>query len=65
MIAAQLNELGVSQDRRSRQQNGKSSGSSGVPPAAAAVVDTDSDSESDELVRNDGTLPASEPPKPL
>lgn len=60
MLAAELNELGVSQEPQ-RRQNGK--------PAAAAsnniVVDGDSDSEPDEVVRNDGTLLASEPPKPI
>lgn len=63
MLAAQLNELGVPQERRSRQ-NGKAPPQP-LPASNSALLDDDSDSEPEELVRNDGTLPASEPPKPL
>nr|CAD7419681.1 unnamed protein product [Timema poppensis] len=72
MIAAQLNELGVmppvtpqpppEAPARSRQ-NGKSS-----QPASSILdppVESDSDEEEEGRVRNDGTLLASDPPKPL
>nr|CAD7262863.1 unnamed protein product [Timema shepardi] len=72
MIAAQLNELGVmppvtpqpppEAPARSRL-NGKSS-----QPASSILdppVESDSDEEEEGRVRNDGTLLASDPPKPL
>ncbi|PSN53519.1 Traf2 and NCK-interacting protein kinase [Blattella germanica] len=87
MLAAQLNELGVSQPEapaRSRQ-NGKSSSSGGgggsshnalpaapsaLPQSASSILDAAVESDSDDGddgigVRNDGTLLASDPPKPL
>ncbi|PNF29405.1 Serine/threonine-protein kinase mig-15 [Cryptotermes secundus] len=86
MLAAQLNELGVTQPEapaRSRQ-NGKSSSAVGgnsshnalpappssLPQSASSILDAAVESDSDEGedgtgVRNDGTLLASDPPKPL
>lgn len=88
MLAAQLNELGVTQPEapaRSRQ-NGKSSSSavggsssshnalpappSSLPQSASSILDAAVESDSDDGedgigVRNDGTLLASDPPKPL
>ncbi|XP_055608413.1 mitogen-activated protein kinase kinase kinase kinase 4 isoform X9 [Uranotaenia lowii] len=102
MLAAQLNELGVSQqsqqaqpeapprNNRQQQQQAGSSGGAGGKPAMAApngnnnnnnnhhhaapinpldpIESSDSDSEPEEpndRARNDGTLLASDPPKPL
>lgn len=66
MIAAQLNELGVQQDQRSNRQNGKCVSQQPLPQSNSSILDAgDSDSEPEDLVRNDGTLLASEPPKPL
>ncbi|GAB0094257.1 serine/threonine-protein kinase mig-15 [Sergentomyia squamirostris] len=95
MIAAQLNELGVSQQSQQQQaqpeapprnsrQGSNSSSSSSVPskPAPAPpnnhhappvnpldpIESSDTDSEPEEAnggTRNDGTLLASDPPKPL
>jgi len=84
-LAAQLNELGVTQPEapaRSRQ-NGKSSSAVGgnsshnalpappsLPQSTSSILDAAIESDSDEGedgvgVRNDGTLLASDPPKPL
>lgn len=86
MLAAQLNELGVSHQQSQQQpeqppRNNRppSSGKpSGAPSGANhhhqgahpldPVESSDSDSETDEpndRARNDGTLLASDPPKPL
>lgn len=90
MLAAQLNELGISQQpppEAPARNNRQSSASSGAVPAgkqAPAVPppnnhhppinpldpiessDTDSEpEETNERGRNDGTLLASDPPKPL
>ena len=66
MIAAQLNELGVQQDQRPARQNGKSNSQQIMPTSNSSILDpVDSDSEPDDLIRNDGTLLASEPAKPL
>lgn len=65
-LAAQLNELGAA-----ARPNGKLTGPGLLPSATAAqnVLDqgaeSDSDEEDDGRVRNDGTLLASDPPKPL
>lgn len=86
MLAAQLNELGVTHPEapaRSRQ-NGKSSSAVGgnsshnalpappssLPQSTSSILDAAVESDSDEGedgtgVRNDGTLLASDPPKPL
>lgn len=86
MLAAQLNELGVTQPEapaRSRQ-NGKPSSAVGgnsshnalsaapssLPQSTSSILDAAVESDSDEGedgtgVRNDGTLLASDPPKPL
>ncbi|KAL5282328.1 msn family protein [Megaselia abdita] len=87
MLAAQLNDLGISQQSQQQTQsaqpeapprncrtssqglNSKSSLLSNVQPNSLEPLDTsDSESEPDEpneRVRNDGTLLASDPPKPL
>ncbi|KAK6633239.1 Misshapen-like kinase 1 [Polyplax serrata] len=66
MLAAQLNELGVQQDQRSSRQNGKNGPQHPVPQSSSSILEPgDSDSEPEDLIRNDGTLLASEPPKPL
>lgn len=63
-MAAQLNEWDAGLAHRSRQ-NGKPAAAQPLPVSGSAVLDGDSDSEPEDLVRNDGTLLASEPPKPL
>ncbi|KAK7790914.1 hypothetical protein R5R35_000923 [Gryllus longicercus] len=81
MLAAQLNLMGSSPagsgsqpeaPARASRQNGKASASqelpSSLPQSASSIldaVDSDSDEEEDGRVRNDGTLLASDPPKPL
>lgn len=89
MLAAQLNELGVSYQqpqtqpeqppRNNRQQSvGAGKPSTGAPSSVShhqssahpvdPVESSDSESETDEpndRARNDGTLLASDPPKPL
>lgn len=70
MLAAQLNELGVAGGEvpaRPARQNGRTAPlPAEPPPVAAAVVDSDSDEDDERgAVRNDGTLLASDPPKPL
>lgn len=69
MLAAQLNELGVHQEpsqQRPSRQNGKAGPQQPLPQSSSSILDAaDSDSEPEDLVRNDGTLLASEPPKPL
>lgn len=66
MLAAQLNELGVQQDQRPSRQNGKNGSQLPLAQSSSSVLDPpDSDSEPEDLIRNDGTLLASEPPKPL
>ncbi|KAL0281165.1 UNVERIFIED_CONTAM: hypothetical protein PYX00_002232 [Menopon gallinae] len=66
-IAAQLNELGIQQEpSQQRRQNGKAGPQQPLPQSSSTILDPgDSDSEPEDLVRNDGTLLASEPPKPL
>ncbi|XP_067014141.1 serine/threonine-protein kinase mig-15 isoform X3 [Anabrus simplex] len=72
MIAAQLNELShISSPQpeapaRSRQ-NGKAAAPAPLPQSTSSILDPDSDSDEEEegRVRNDGTLLASDPPKPL
>lgn len=87
MLAAQLNDLGISQQSQQQNQcaqpeapprNNRTS-SQGLPSKSAQLPNvqsnpldpldsSDSDSEPDEpneRVRNDGTLLASDPPKPL
>ncbi|KAL1132387.1 hypothetical protein AAG570_010342 [Ranatra chinensis] len=67
MLAAQLNELGVRGSGGGNRQNG------GTKPPTTAVLDSESDSEEDDeegvvgsgRQGNDGTLLASDPPKPL
>lgn len=88
MLAAQLNELGISQQpqvqpeappRNNRQSASAGGGKPAVPVPATAnnhqpinpldpMESSDTDSEPDETNergRNDGTLLASDPPKPL
>lgn len=73
MIVDQLNELVMGQPEapaRSRQ-NGKSHSAalpSSLPQSSSSILDaaeSDSDEDDDGRVRNDGTLLASDPPKPL
>lgn len=62
-LAAQLNELGAA-----ARPNGKLSGPALLPSATNVLdqgAESDSDEEDDGRVRNDGTLLASDPPKPL
>jgi TRAF2/NCK-interacting kinase len=65
-IAAQLSELGAA-----ARPNGKPMGPALLPSAASATsaidqaAESDSDEDDDGRVRNDGTLLASDPPKPL
>lgn len=79
MIAAQLNELGISSQQT--QQQPEAPPRSSRPHSSSAAVkqvtsgnpldnldSSDSDSEpeeSNDRARNDGTLLASDPPKPL
>lgn len=90
MLAAQLNELGISQQPQSAQpeappRNNRATPQMAVPQSVPAtktpnannnhpinpldpIESSDSDSEPDEpndRTRNDGTLLASDPPKPL
>lgn len=92
MLAAQLNELGISQQpqpqpeappRNNRQASSANASSGGGKPAATVppnsnnhqpvnpldpMESSDTDSEPEEVNergRNDGTLLASDPPKPL
>lgn len=81
MIAAQLNELGISSSQtqqlpeappRSGRPHSSSSAVKQVPTSNSNPLDnmesSDSDSEpeeSNDRARNDGTLLASDPPKPL
>lgn len=85
MLAAQLNELGISQQSQQQGQcaqpeapprsnrtssqglgNSKPTHSTNVPPNPLDSSDSDSEpDEPNERVRNDGTLLASDPPKPL
>lgn len=87
MLAAQLNELGVSQQSQQAQpeappRNNRQASSTPSKPAPAPptsnnhqpiinpldpIEDSDTDSEPEETNerRNDGTLLASDPPKPL
>ncbi|XP_047108328.1 misshapen-like kinase 1 isoform X1 [Schistocerca piceifrons] len=70
MIVDQLNELVMGQQEvpaRSRQ-NGKGPLPSSLPQSSSSILDaadSDSDDDDDGKVRNDGTLLASDPPKPL
>lgn len=85
MLAAQLNDLGISQQSQQQNQSAQPeapprnnrTSSQGLPSKSSQNVQSnpldpldssDSDSEPDEpneRVRNDGTLLASDPPKPL
>lgn len=70
MLAQQLNELALS-GAGGRGSNGarlapsqRLNGAQPRPPAASEIVGSDSD-EDDGLIQNDGTLLASDPPRPL
>ncbi|KAH9370341.1 hypothetical protein HPB48_006741 [Haemaphysalis longicornis] len=71
VLAQQLNELALSSGAGGRGSNGarlapaqRLNGAQPRPPAAADLEGSDSD-EDDGLVQNDGTMLASDPPRPL
>uniref|UniRef100_A0A069DY22 non-specific serine/threonine protein kinase n=1 Tax=Panstrongylus megistus TaxID=65343 RepID=A0A069DY22_9HEMI len=73
MLAAQLTELGVRQSSGGGGGGGRQNGGT-KPPTTGGVIDSDTDSDSDDeegvvgvsgRQANDGTLLASDPPKPL